>query len=346
MIKTNQRTLGASGLVVPAVGIGIGSWGDSQLDYGKSHTRQDVLQAYRTCLDAGLNFFDTAAMYGRGESERLLGECYRDDGRPIIIASKFAPPIIYTPSFMGPPPETRLRQALDGSLQRLGVECIDLYQLHVPPSPRQLNAYIDALADSVREGLVRAVGVCNFNAPMLRRAYARLADHKIPLASNQVHYNLLHYYPEQNGVLDACRELDIALIAHTPVESGVLSGKYRTGNMQIPRFYRLRWATERLDLFKETRGSVSTVRRLLSQTRSLQREKIEPLFVVLEEVARVHEKTIAQVTLNWLLTRDECVIPIPGAKNGRQAHENAGALGWRLTEEEHERISQAEIATR
>ena len=91
---------------------------------------------------------------------------------------------------------------------------------------------------------------------------------------------------------------------------------------------------------------MSAWRRLLSTPRVMQREKLEPVFVVLEEIARTHEKTIAQVALNWLLTKDECIIPIPGAKNARQATENAGALGWRLTEAEHARISQAEVATR
>jgi aryl-alcohol dehydrogenase-like predicted oxidoreductase len=102
----------------------------------------------------------------------------------------------------------------------------------------------------------------------------------------------------------------------------------------------------RLDPLGDTKGSLSTFRRLLYGTRDKRPEKLEPLFVVLEEIARVHEKTIAQVALNWLVCQDACIIPIPGAKNARQANENIGALGWRLTEEEQARISQAEMATR
>ena len=102
----------------------------------------------------------------------------------------------------------------------------------------------------------------------------------------------------------------------------------------------------RLDIVRTTRGQVPALQRSLSTLRALRREKREPLFVVLEEIARTHEKTIVQVALNWLMTKDECIIPIPGAKNARQASENAGAIGWRLTESEHARISQAEVATR
>ncbi len=346
MIQIEQRKLGASELVVPALGIGTWSWGDTRFwGYGQSHTRDDVFQAYRTCLDAGLNFFDTAAIYGDGESESLLGECRRVDGRPIIIASKFAAPPLGSPS-------TRfsaqtLLKALDSSLQRLGVERIDLYQIHMPPPAHKLGALMDALADTVRAGKVRAVGVSNFTASLMRQAHAALSRHGITLASNQVHYSLLHRYPETNGVFDACRELDVTLIAYSPLEQGVLSGKYRTGTASRPFTQRLlRSVGGRLDPFGDTKGSIPAVQRLFSGYRTLQREKLEPLFVVLEEIAHVHEKTMAQVALNWLLTKDPCILPIPGAKNARQAGENAGVLGWRLTEEEQACISQAEIASR
>src|SRR5258708_4716844 len=92
VLQMDQRKLGASNIPVPALGVGIWSWGDKTMwGYGKSYTRDDIMEAYRTCLDAGLNFFDTAEVYGEGESERLLGECRRQDGRPIVIATKFMP---------------------------------------------------------------------------------------------------------------------------------------------------------------------------------------------------------------------------------------------------------------
>jgi aryl-alcohol dehydrogenase-like predicted oxidoreductase len=226
MLKTDQRQLGASGLVVPALGVGVMSWGERIIGYGKTHTREDVFQAYRACLDAGLNFFDTAEGYGRGESERLLGECRRKDGRPILITTKFAPASIFAPTPARQSPRALL-QALDNSLRCLGVECIDLYQIHFPPAPQKIDAYMDMMAEAVRAGKVRAVGVSNFRASLMRQAHARLARYDIPLASNQVHYNLLYRHSEANGVLDACRELDVALIAYSPMEAGILTGKFR-----------------------------------------------------------------------------------------------------------------------
>ena len=122
MIQVDQRHLGASGIAVSPLGVGVWSWGDKTFwGYGKDYTREDVSQAYKVCQDAGLNFFDTAEMYGRGESERILGECIREDGRPVVIASKFAPlPDRFSARF--------LLKALDASLERLNVKTIDLYQ--------------------------------------------------------------------------------------------------------------------------------------------------------------------------------------------------------------------------
>lgn len=336
--ETGRRRLGASELTVPALGVGTWSWGDTLMwGYGRSHTGDDVGEAYRASLDAGLGFFDTAEVYGRGESERLLGRCSREAGRPVTVATKFAP----LPARRS---AATLERALDGSLRRLGVERIDLYQIHGPsPLPfLQVDALMDAMAGAVRAGKVRAVGVSNYSASLMRRAHARLAGHGIPLASNQVHHSLLHRYPETNGVLDACRELDVALIAYSPLEQGVLTGKYRTGAASMPRVRRLAAGfLDRVDPFGETGGSVARFRRLLSGSGKLRTERLAPVFHALEEAARAHGKTIGQVALNWLVHVDPCVVAIPGAKNARQARENAGALGWRLSDAEHARIGEA-----
>ena len=315
MIQVDQRHLGASGIAVSPLGVGVWSWGDKTFwGYGKDYTREDVSQAYKVCQDAGLNFFDTAEMYGRGESERILGECIREDGRPVVIASKFAP----LPNRFS---ARSLLKALDASLERLNVKTIDLYQIHWPYTILGVDALMDALAEAVRSGKVRAVGVSNYGADLMRRAHARLARHDIPLASNQVHYNLLHRKPEKNGVLDVCRELNVALIAYSPLEQGLLTGKYR--------------------IVAGQGISVSGQRRFSRSFRASQRRKIEPLLQTMEEIASAHGKTMGQVALNWLLLKDELIIPIPGAKNVRQATENAGAIGWRLTREEFERIDVA-----
>ncbi|HEY7418842.1 MAG TPA: aldo/keto reductase [Ktedonobacteraceae bacterium] len=315
MIQVDQRHLGASEIVVPSLGIGIWSWGDRSFwGYGQSYTREDITQTYKVCLDAGLNFFDTAEIYGSGMSERILGECMHADERPIIIASKFFP---YPTRFSA----RSLLTALDHSLERLGVERIDLYQIHQPYSFIGIQSLMDALAEAVRSGKVRAVGVSNYSAAQMRKAYERLARHEIPLASNQVHYSLLHRNPESNGVLAACRELNVALIAYSPLEQGLLTGKYRVTQANAQ--------------------PITGPRRFIPSFWTAQRRKMEPLMETLTQIAQAHDKTCGQVALNWLLEKDEHIIPIPGAKNVRQAQENAGATGWRITSEEQSQLDAA-----
>jgi aryl-alcohol dehydrogenase-like predicted oxidoreductase len=313
MIQLDQRQLGKSGIVVPALGVGVWSWGDKSIwGYGTSYTRADITQAYKACLDAGLNFFDTAEMYGGGESERILGQCMREDGRPVIVASKFAP----LPNRF---PASKLLDALDASLQRLGVSSINLYQIHWPYTFLNKTALMDMMAKAYNAGKIRAIGVSNYNVKQMKEAHARLARYGIPLASNQVHYSLLHRKPENNGVLDACRELDVALIAYSPLQQGLLTGKYRAGH----------------------NFSVSSARRLSRAYGTAALNKIEPLLQTMETIGKARNKTTAQVALNWLLAKDEHIIPIPGAKNVRQATDNAGAIGWRLSEEEFRQIDEA-----
>lgn len=312
MIKTEERTLGASGITASALGARIWNWGDKSIwGYGQSLVREEVIQAYRASVNAGITFFDTAELHGLGESEQLLGACQRADGRPIVIASKFAPLPTRLSAYT-------LLEALDRSLERLGVESIDLYQIHWPTPLLKIDTLMDALAHAVRAGKVRAVGVSNYTAQMMRQAQKRLARYNIPLASNQVHYSLLHRNPETDGVLDACRKFNVALIAYSPLEQGILTGKFRTGAVSMP-----------------------LSNRVITAPYLLQRQKYEPLFTELEDIASERGKTLGQVALNWLLCKDECIIPIPVAKNVRQATENAGALGWRLTDEEHTRISRS-----
>lgn len=300
------RRLGASGITVPALGVGVWAWGDRRFwGYGKRYTVEDVKQAYRVSIDAGLALFDTAEIYGGGRSERLLGRCIRWDGRPAIVASKYAP----LPYRLRP---RALARALDATLARLDRRYVDLYQIHWPYTPVSIDALMDGLAAAVQSGKARAVGVSNFSARQMERAHRRLASHGIPLASNQVHYSLLRRDPEIDGVLDACRGLGVALIAYSPLEQGVLSGKY-TGAQRI---------------------TPPLARRFTSAFRHAQDEPVRAVIDALRAIAIARDATVSQIALNWLLCRDELVIPIPGAKDARQAAQNAGAIGWRLEPEE------------
>lgn len=314
MIQVDQRRLGASPVTVPALGIGIWSWGDRRFwGYGNGYTQADIVQAFETCMGDGLNFFDTAELYGQGESERLLGQCIREygRGRQVIIATKFAP-------FPNRFSARSLLDALDASLERLGVESIDLYQIHWPYTFLSIDALMDMLAIAVRSGKVRAVGVSNYSVKQMQQAAARLARHDIPLASNQVHYSLLYRKPEQDGVLAACQQMGVALIAYSPLEQGLLTGKFRLNNPNA--------------------APITGPRRFNAAFRASNRRKIEPLLQTMEGIARERGKTLGQVALNWLLCKGDFVISIPGAKNAHQASENAGAFGWQLSAEEMQKL--------
>ncbi|HEY7908131.1 MAG TPA: aldo/keto reductase [Thermomicrobiales bacterium] len=303
------RRLGASGITVSALGAGTWSWGDGPYwGYGAAPDRGELAASFRASLDAGVTFFDTAELYGGGGSERVLGALARDAGRPVVIASKFTP----YPHRLSP---RTLHTALDDTRARLGVATLDLYLIHWPYTLLTTPAMMDALAETVRAGKVRAVGVCNFSATNMRRAHDRLARHGVPLAANEVRYNVLARDPETNGVLAACRELDVALIAHSPLVHGLLG---EAGPVQV-----------------------AGPRRFLPAYRGARLRAIEAMAATLREIARARDRTPAQVALNWLLSKDERIIPIPGTRRASHARANAGALGWRLTDEEIAAVDRA-----
>lgn len=304
-------TLGKSGLTVSALGLGTWQWGDTQVwQYGTGFGRADVEAAYRVSREAGITFFDTAKIYGRGTSEAIVGELVRGDNAPVVVATKFAP-------LPGRWTARSVARALNASLTRLGMDRVDLYQVHWPYTVITIDALMHALADQVEAGRIRAVGVSNFSASQMRRAHAVLAGREIPLASNQVHYSLLHRRPERNGVLTACRELDVRLIAYSPLEQGALTGKYHGG------------------------VRVAGARRFLTPAlRRADLQRSAPLIERLRQIGAAHgDKSPSQVALNWLMRQG--ALPIPGAKNAAQAVSNAGALGWQISDGEFEQLSAA-----
>jgi aryl-alcohol dehydrogenase-like predicted oxidoreductase len=284
-------------------------WGPAKLAYGGPAGPEEERGAFEASLSAGVDLFDTAAMYSGGASERRVGELA--EGRSAVIATKFPPRWRSTAEV--------LPDALDQSLARLRRSTIDLYQHHFPSRRISIPALMALMADAVEAGKVRAVGVSNYSAEQLRLAHAALAERGVPLASNQVEYSLLHRAPEVNGVLDACRELGITLIAYQPLAMGALTGKYRpgdrpTGIRRFGRYYR-------------GDGLV----------------KAQPVVTLLREIGERYSKTPAQVALRWLMER-EGVLPIPGAKDGRQAASNAEALSFSLVDAEVEALDQATTA--
>jgi aryl-alcohol dehydrogenase-like predicted oxidoreductase len=300
--------LGKTDLQIPRLGVGAWAWGDRRIwNFGHGYSESDIRAVFDASLAAGVNFFDTAEMYGSGRSERFLGSFLLGASNPVIVATKFFP-------FPWRLSKAALIHALRGSLERLNLQQVDLYQLHWPFPPMPVEMWAEALAQAIQQGLARAVGVSNCSADQMRRASAVLAKHGVALASNQVEYSLLKRDVEQNGVLKACQDLGITLIAYSPLAQGVLTGKY---SPEHPLPGMRAWSHSRAFL-----------------------EKVQPLLRLMGQIGAAHDgKSVAQVALNWTICKG--TVPIPGAKNVRQAQDNLGALGWRLNEVELAALDEA-----
>ncbi len=283
------------------MGVGTWAWGDRLFwGYGREFTDADLQETFQTCLSAGLCFFDTAEVYGQGRSEQLLGKFLGQTDAPVFIATKFMP----WPWRLS---AGRLIHALRKSLSRLGQPSVALYQIHQPIPPVTVETWMGALASALHEGLTRAVGVSNYDIHLTRRAHDRLTSLGVPLASNQIEFNLLNRQAEKKGLLEECKKRGIAVIAYSPLAQGLLTGKYTPDN--LPGGMRNRRINARI----------------LAQ--------IQPLTQMLRKVGAAHDgKTPAQVAINWAICKG--TIPIPGVKSAKQALQNSGAQGWRLTEAE------------
>lgn len=297
----NRVRLGASDIQVTELGIGAWQWGDKRFwGYGQGYGENDVHDAMDLLLSSGINFIDTAEVYGFGTSERLVGKFLDGKRSSLIVASKFFP----MPWRLR---RAQLVDALRGSLKRLGMAQLDLYQTHWAFPPVSIETWMAAMADAVNAGLIRTVGVSNYDANQTRRAHAALAKRGIPLASNQVPYSLLNRKIELDGTMRTCQELNVTIIAYSPIAQGVLTGKYTPENLP-PGMRRARYGLELVT-------------------------RAQPLIGLLRELGQAHGgKTPAQVAINWTICKD--TVPIPGAKNAKQMRENLGAAGWRLNEDE------------
>lgn len=313
------RRLGTTDIEITPIGLGCMQFAGSDLTsrlYRRAVEQDTVTSVVKTALDGGINWFDTAEMYGKGHSERALTTGLRDSGvgpGGVRIATKWTP-YIRSAGNIGKTISNRL-EALQGYP-------IDLYQIHLPTgSVSSHSAQLKEMVALLRAGKIRSVGVSNFSAQQMTKAHEILASEGITLASNQVEVSLHQRRIETNGVLDAARRLGITLIAFSPLASGLLTGKFH----------------DNPELVK----NLGPIRRAVNSFSSKTLEKTAPLIRELRHVGNSYGVSATQVALNWVTNfYEHTVVAIPGASAPRHTKESAGSMEFRLTDKELAKLAE------
>ena len=301
-----RRRLGRTDLHISEIGLGVWAWGAKRVwGYGKDYGHDDLEMVWKKAVEQGVNFIDTAMIYGMGESERIVGEMLRQTDEEMIIATKYFPLHLFSGS---------IRKAAKRSLDRLGLKEVDLYQVHWPNPMMSLRGTMREMEGLVKEGKVRHIGVSNFNIKQLEAARSYLSREDV--VSNQIHYSLIHRKPETDGMIHHASKEGVTVLAYSPIAQGILTGKYNPGNRP------------------------GGLRRVTPMFRKKNLRQVAPLLKVLGEVGADHDRTMAQTALAWLL-KDPNVVVIPGAKRPRQLEENLGARDLKLGPGDLERLENA-----
>jgi aryl-alcohol dehydrogenase-like predicted oxidoreductase len=311
------KSLGSEGLKTSQLGLGCMGMSDF---YGKRDDEESI-DVIRRAYELGITFFDTADMYGPYTNEILVGKAIKDFRKNITLATKFG--IVRDPSDpskrgVNGKPEY-VRSSCEGSLKRLGVDVIDLYYLHRKDPATDIEETVGAMAELVKEGKIRGIGLSEVNAVTLRRA------HEVhPISALQSEYSLWTRDPE-DGILQTCRELGIAFVAYSPLGRGFLTGQYKKFEDFEADDYRRHSPRFQGENFNKNLQLVSQ----------------------LEEMATIKGCTTAQLALSWVMARGEYIFPIPGTKHKKYLEENTGALNvsWSKKElDEIEAIAPKDVA--
>jgi len=311
-----RRRLGSSDLMVSPIGLGCWQFSKGQGISGKYWpilADDEIEHIVRVSLEGGVNWFDTAEAYGQGRSERELAAALKKLGKTsedVIIATKWMPTLRSAKSIL---------DTVDTRLENLGGFRIDLFQIHQPTSFSPVKAQMRAMAELIKERKIRYVGVSNFSARKMAAAHEALAESGLALVSNQMHYSLLNRQIETDGVLDEAKKRGISIIAYSPLEQGLLTGKFH----------------DHPDSIRKRPGP----RKYLSLFRPEGMAKSRPVVRAVREIAEKRGVTAAQVALNWIIKfNGDLVVAIPGATKAGQAEDNAGAINFELTREELDRL--------
>jgi aryl-alcohol dehydrogenase-like predicted oxidoreductase len=311
------RRLGKTGLMVSELCLGC-------MTFGRELDEEGSRAMISRFLDAGGNFVDTADVYERGVSEEIVGRALRDVRREdVVLATKVRFPMGDGPNDVGLS-RKHVLAGCDASLERLGTDYIDLYQVHCWDAATPLEETLSALTDLVRAGKVRYVGVSNFTGWQLMKAlYVSELRGFERFVSLQPQYSLVERNIERE-ILPVCREVGLGVIPWSPLGGGFLSGKYRRGEGPV-QGSRIAEAVESMEEHWDRRATERNWRTL----------------DVMGEISEETGKSYAQVSLNWLLRQEAVTAPIVGARRMEQLEDNLGAVGWELSEEQVARLSEA-----
>jgi aryl-alcohol dehydrogenase-like predicted oxidoreductase len=315
------RRLGASGLTVPALSFGAGTFGGSGPLFGAWGTT-DAAEARRLvdiCLDAGVTLFDTADVYSDGASEEVLGEAIKGRRDRVLISTKTSLPTGDGPQDAGSS-RSRLIAATEAALRRLGTDHIDLFQLHAFDAATPVEEVLATLDDLVRAGKIRYTGVSNFSGWQLMKSLAAAERHGRPrYVAHQVYYSLVGRDYEWE-LMPLGLDQGVGALVWSPLGWGRLTGRIRRGRPLPPG--------SRLHATADFGPPVAD-------------EHLYRVVDALDEIAAETGRTNPQIAINWLLTRPTVSSVIIGARDERQLRDNLGAVGWTLTEDQTARLDAA-----
>lgn len=309
------RPLGRTNMMVSPIGLGCWQFSKQNNLAGKFWPVLDdelITQVVALSLEGGINWFDTAEIYGKGASEKALARALQATGKKpgeVLIATKWWPMFRFASNI----PET-----IDERISALSPYPVDLHQVHQPWGFSNEREEVKQMAALVKQGKIKYVGVSNYSAKQMKNAWETLDRLGIPLASNQVQYSLLNRKIESNGIMDTAKKLGISIIAYSPLAQGLVTGKFH----------------DNPELLKNI-----GLRKYNSLFKPAGMEKSRPLVNLLKDLAQKYNVSPAQIALNWLIHfHGNTVVAIPGATKDKHAADNTGSMKFRLSDDDLAKI--------